>query len=849
MRFGVLGPLAVWTRDGREVHVPERKVRTVLAVLLAGRLDHPRGPVSADRLAAALWRGRLPVHPDAVVQTKVSQLRRVFADAEPGGRGLVPPHLPGGYLLRAEAADVDAEVFADLLARARRAEAAEAAALLGRALELWRGPAFAGMADDDALRPAADRLEELRLEAVERLAEARLDLGEHHALAGELGELAARHPLRERLRAAHIRALYLAGRQHDALAAYTGLQRRLSDELGVDPGPELSALHRSILRHELVPGPGPPAPGAAWTAPPAPGTPAGAAPPAAAVRARTNLPAPLTRLVGRDADVAQVRALLGTERLVTLTGPGGVGKTRLAVAAAHGLTEAHPGGVWIVDLTALCRAADPGTPTVSLVSDLVAETLGVRDEPTHPVGGGAAAGLITAAHGPREGPAASAPGHAAADMTADRLLTALRDLRDATAPAERDTAADRLVATLREGLSNRTPDRPETGRTAERPLTEAREDPGGDAPGQEDETAADRLVAALRGRRTLLVLDNCEHVIGPVAELAGRLLPAVPDLRVLATSQEPLALAGEVLRPVPPLPVPEPSAQEEPEALLRFGAVRLFVERAAAAAPGFVFDRRSAPAVAAVCRRLDGVPLALELAATRLRALDAAELAARLDDRFRLLSAGSRDAPDRQRSLQAVIDWSCEPLTGPERAVLRRLAVHADGCVLAAAEEVCAGGPVASADVLGLLTRLVDRSLVAVVPGADGPRYRLLESIAAYGVDRMREAGELDAVRRRHRGHYTRLAAAGTRLDGPGRDRWLRRLDAESANLRAALDAALADGDHRAAQTLVSSLTRYWTLRGRHHEARRARDRVAGAPDTGADRPHPSVSAAAAPRG
>ncbi|WP_344295897.1 ATP-binding protein, partial [Streptomyces synnematoformans] len=269
-----------------------------------------------------------------------------------------------------------------------------------------------------------------------------------------------------------------------------------------------------------------------------------------------------------------------------------------------------------------------------------------------------------------------------------------------------------------------------------------------------------------------------------------------------------------------------PSTDPAPrlDALRASGAVRLFAERAAAAAPGFTVDAANAAAVATVCRRLDGIPLALELAATRVRALGVHELAARLDDRFRLLSAGPRDAPARQRTLRAMLDWSWELLTAPEQAVLRRLSIHADGCTLRAAEAVCAGDGIAEDDVLGLLARLVDRSLVMTAPG-DGVapvRYHLLESVAAYGHERLCEAGESASVRRRHTAHYAALAAeAEPRLRGPGQRRWLLRLDAESANMRAALDDAVRTGAAVTALRLAGDLAWYWVLRGRLGEGRR----------------------------
>ncbi len=686
MFFGVLGPVAVWTADGEPVPVPGLKVRALLAVLLV----HEGRPVPAARLIDALWGERLPGDPAGTLSGKVTQLRRSLERAEPGGRRLVASP-PPGYRLRLDANAVDVDRFRALAARAREtADPRARAGLLSGALALWRGPAFADFADEPFAGAAAARVTEERLAALEDHAEARLALGEHIELAAELGELLATHPLRERLRAAHMRALYRSGRPSEALDSYEELRVHLADELGLDPGPEMVALHRAVLARE----------------------PALAAP---STRPRTNLPAALSELIGRDEAVAGIRAGLETERLVTLTGPGGVGKTRLALETAGGLVDAvddFADGVWLAELGAL----DPGS----------------------------------------------------AGQPAD-VVTAALDVRDVTG-------------------------------------------------------AGDRLVDALRARRMLLVLDNCEHVIDQAAALAGRLLRGCPGLRILATSREPLGLPGEVVWAVLPLDVPDLAASGDAAQLARSPAVQLFVARAAAAAPGFALDADTAPAVAVLCRRLDGIPLALELAATRVRALGVGELVARLDDRFRLLATGRRDAPARQQTLTAMIEWSWDLLTEPERVVLRRLAAHADGCTLEAAEEVCAGpGTVAAADVARWLSRLVDRSLVTVAHGPDGPRYRLLESVAAYCGDRLAEAGEAERVRDQHGRYYTELAVrAEPRLYGHEQRRWLRRLDTETANLRSALDHAVRHGDAERALRLVGALTWYWFLRGRLTEARRS---------------------------
>ncbi|NUW43516.1 AfsR/SARP family transcriptional regulator [Nonomuraea rhodomycinica] len=674
MRFGVLGPLAVWADDGGPVRVAEPKVRALLADLLA----HGGGPVPVDRLIDDLWGERLPRNPAGTLQARVSQLRRAL-----GVPGLIT-YGPAGY--RLAPADTDASRFLDLVGRSpSRAEPGKAQAValrerlarLEEALALWRGPAYAEFADLGFARPEVARLEEARLAALEERAEARLALGEDADLAG----LVALHPLRERLRALHILALYRRGRQSEALASYGELRDLLAEELGLDPSPELRALHAAILRQDpalsagALAGPFRGLSAPVLTAPvPVPPTTASDRPRLTSTQhpSGTNLPAALSDLVGRGDELAAVRDLLAASRLVTLTGPGGVGKTRLALEAARARTgpEEFPDGVWLVELAG---AGD--------VAEAVAAVLGVRDDGAGPL--------------------------------------------------------------------------------------------------------PPRLARALAGKRALLVLDNCEHVVADAAGLVARLLKAAPGLRALATSQEPLGVTGERLLSVAPLPEPE--------------AVRLFAARA-----GVEPD----DAVATICRRLDGIPLALELAATRVRALGVRGVAERLDDRFRLLSAGMRDAPARQRTLRAAIDWSWELLTEPERVVLRRLSVHADGCTLEAAEEVCAEPGV---DVLDAVARLVDRSLVVVTPG---PRYRLLESVSAYCAERLAEAGELDAIRERHARHYTELAVRAE-LRGPRQVEWLERLDLETANLRLALAGP-------EPLRLVNALAWYWYLRGRLGEARRS---------------------------
>ncbi|MFI6585308.1 BTAD domain-containing putative transcriptional regulator [Embleya sp. NPDC050493] len=719
MRFGVLGPLAVWGVDGEPLKVPEAGVRALLADLLT----YEGRTVSADRLVDDLWGEDPPGRPANALQTRISVLRRTL------GRDRVVYQAPGYRLLleRIDAADadLDAHRFAALLELARtQGDPRERSATLARALGLWRGPAYADFADEEFARPAARRLEELRLVAVEEHAGARLEAGEHAALAAELAGPVAQHPLRERLRAVYLRALYRAGRQSEALASYADLRERLADELGLDPGPEIVALHAAILRQDESPRP--PAP-VAQAADAACGR-SDTRGPAAAPEVR--LPVPLTPLIGREQAVAELGPLLERTRLVTLTGSGGVGKTRLALEVAGRFAREAAGCV--PDGVRLVELAGRGGEMAEL-AQVVCDVFGVRDD-----GLGPAAGRST----------------------------------------------------------------------------------------------AERLVAALRDRRVLLVLDNCEHMVEAAAELTDRLLAGAPGLRVLATSREPLALPGETVFQVEPLH--------------RDDAVRLFTERAAASAPGFSPAAAIAPGeigdlVAEVCLRLDGIPLALELAATRVRALGMAQLAARLDDRFRLLTSGRRGTPARQQTLRAMIDWSWDLLRTRERIVLCRLAVHRDGCTLEAAEAVCAGAGVRQDEVVDLLARLVEKSLVVMVDGAGGtaPRYRLLESVAAYAQERLARTEEADAVRDRHLAYYLDFAErARPRLCDHGQREWLERLDAESANLYAALEAAIRHASADAApgadqgmgadpaRRFAAALAWWWLLRGRPGEARRRLGRI-----------------------
>ncbi|NRQ37595.1 AfsR/SARP family transcriptional regulator [Nonomuraea sp. NN258] len=661
MRFGILGPLEARRSDGTSIAAGGPRLRALLAMLLldAGRV------VTGERLVDGLY-GEQPGAVNAL-QSQVSRLRKGMGADAP-----VEFH-PAGYRLAVEPDEVDALVFERLAAEGRAETDPRARAeIYGRALALWRGPALADVRDAPFAEPQATRLEQLRLDVVEERVEADLALGRHRELVGELRELVAADPVRERLRGQLMRALHGSGRQSEALAAFESARAMLADELGVDPSPELAAIHLAMLRGELQ------APTSADQEP-------------AAVL--TGVPAQLTSFVGRDDELRALTGLLDSSRLVTLIGPGGAGKTRLAVETA----SARPDEVAFVELGGL----DDGVQ----VPQAVLAALGLRE------------GL-------------------------------LQDSRPADPVA--------------------------------------------------------RLVAALSGRSLLLVLDNCEHLVEAAAALAHRLLGSCPRLRVLATSREALGITGERLFPVTPLTLPEDGRPP-----LTGAAVRLFAERAAAVRPGFAVGPGNAADVLRICRALDGLPLAIELAAARLRALPVPEVAARLDDAFALLSRGSRTAEPRHRTLRAIVEWSWDLLDPDEQRLARRLSVFSGGATLAAVERVC-GVP----DAVDVLSGLADKSLIEVA----GDRYRMLRTIHAFCAERLAEAGEAESLRRAHAEHVLDLLrAAAPHLLRAEQLGWLAGLDAEHGNLLAAVRWA-AESDPALGLRLLADLSTYWWLRGRRAE-------------------------------
>ncbi|MCD0481059.1 tetratricopeptide repeat protein [Streptacidiphilus sp. ASG 303] len=705
-----------------------RKARTLLKLLALA----PGHRLHRDRVYDLLW-------PDLDPAAAANNLHQVLHAAR---RALTAAGAPGDVVvLRDDTVVLGPEGgvrvdLDDLEEAARRASAGGGSAEYRAALDLAGGELLPEDAYEPWTQEARDAADVRRTRLRAGLAGALEREGRPAEAVEVLEALAAEDGFDEPVRRALMRTLAAAGRRREALAVYERLRDALRSGTGSDPDPQTRRLYRTLLAGSVEDGDGDgdgdgnaigdgnrngdgsedggPGPG------PAP---------------RHNLPAQTTSFVGRERETAEVEELLARSRLVTLTGPGGCGKTRLALAVAARRTGAVRDGVWFVDLAAF---TEPG-----LVPDAVAEVLGVRL--------------------PRSGGTAAA------------------------------------------------------------------------------------LAARLAGRELLLVLDNCEHLVDACAALVAEVLARCPGVTVLATGREPLRAYGERTWRVPSLGLPDPRRLPAPAALGRFASVRLFTERAAEVAPGFRLGPGNAAAVAQICFRLDGMPLALELAAAQVRVLEPRQVADRLDDALTLLGQGGRRAVTRQRTLLATLEWSHRLLDPGERRLLRRLAVFAGSFSLAGVEEVCGedGDP---DGVLGALGRLVDKSLVLVERHGGEARYRLLETIRQYARERLREAGEQAGTERRHRRFYLALAeayepepqpgAGSERGQGHGQGQGAGvpggtpvQLEADHDNLRAALGSALGS-DPETALRLAVALRLFWTERGYFAEGRhRLESALAAAPE------------------
>ena len=690
LQVRLLGPVEV-TRDGQLVRLPGAKPTTLLALLAI----HVGEVVGTDRLIDGLWGDRPPRSADAVLRTYVAQLRRALGAGAIGTR-------PDGYTLRLDPACVDARLFEQQLARAPAGHPGRpevTSAQLRRALALWRGTAFGELSSGSFAIAEAQRLEELRWAALEDRVDADLASGGHALLAGELRQLVAEQPLRDRLRGQLIVALYRSGRHAEALDAFQDYRRLLADELGVEPSPELKQLQHAVLAHDPSGSlRGPAMTPTAWR--------------------QHNLPTAISSFVGRAPESSEIAALVTRHRLVTLVGAGGCGKTRLAIEVGSRRLDLYTDGVWLAELAPLTRP-EHVAPTV-----------------------GAAWGL-------------------------------------------QDVGTGRMAA---------------------------------------------RVVEYLADRDLLLIVDNCEHLLAAAAELVSQALRAAPLVRVLATSREPLGVEGEVTWRVPSLGLPSEGADLLPDEAGAADAVRLFVERAAQARPGFALTGANTAAVVEICRQLDGIPLAIELAAARARALTPNEIADRLDERFTLLTGGPRAALPRHRTLRALTDWSWDLLPQAERRLFQSLSVFAGGFTLGAAAAVFGAGSGDNEDVLPPITALVEKSLLIAEPHGERTRFGMLETIRQYALERLTAVGEEHTSRDRHLAWVVAVyerAEAG--LASPDLQEWARTCELELDNARAALAWAQRTGQYEHGLR-IAAVSRLWQFVGHLTEGRSWLERFLASP-------------------
>lgn len=661
VEFLLLGDVEAHS-DGQRLDIGPTRQRCVLVALL---VDVNR-PVPADQLIDRVWADDLPYRARNALAGYLSRLRQVVAR---NGDSVITKE-PGGYVLKADPASVDLHRFRELASQARATtDHSEADRLFGAALALWRGAPFATL-DTPWLNDVRRALEAERLSVVLDRNDAGLHAGRHGELLPQIAAMADDHPLDERLTAQLMLAQYRCGRQADALDSFRVMRERLVEELGTDPSPALREMHQRILDGD---------PGYASAQPPL-RTPVTTQP-------HARLPRRATSFIGREDDVARVGAALREGPLVTLTGVGGVGKTRLALEVTRREQERFGDGAWLCELAPI----DEG----SAVSHAVAVALRLQQQ---------------------------------------------------------------------QGLD-----------------IEA------------------TVIEYLRTRELLLVLDNCEHVLDDAAKLVDQIVQHCPHVVVLATSREAIGVNGERILPVPPLRVEE--------------ATRLFADRAKAGRPDFDLDHEPIGAVAEICRRLDGLPLAIELAAARMRVMSSLEVARRLD-KLRLLSGGARDTMPRQQSLTATIDWSYRLLTAAEQELFMRLSVFAGGFDLEAAHGVCGAEDETEDDTLELLTGLLDKSMVTMRSGTVTTRYGVLETLRAYGRDRLRENAVYDSCASRHVQYYTELAQrAAAGMHGADEQAWVERMLADYDNLRAAFEHAMVDSEVGTALRLVTSLPEFIHLR------------------------------------
>jgi predicted ATPase/DNA-binding SARP family transcriptional activator/tetratricopeptide (TPR) repeat protein len=671
-----------------------RKAKTLVKLLA---LAHGHR-IHRDVLADVLWPGRTPSSASNNLHQALYAARRAL-----GGAPVAMFRLHEDVVLLADGTLpwLDTEAFDEACRRARETGDPGDFAL---AAQLYRGDLLPEDRFEDWADAPREAYRDRRLGLLADYAGALLERGEHAQVVDIAGTVTAADPFHEGAYRILMAALTASGRRYEALAAFDRLREALATEHAADPEPATRRLYR-----ELLTGTEPTSGMTTDTALSVAQQQLTRATPQTRAPGVLNGHLDQTSFVGRRREMAEIVAALRRTRLLTLTGPGGAGKTRLAYQVANGLLAGFPDGIHLVELASLTRP--------ELVPQTVASVLDV------PL--------------------------------------------------------------------------PETG------------------------TAEIVLARQVGERHLLLVMDNCEHLLEACARLVGELLRRCPGVVVLVTSREPLRVGGEVTWRTPSLALPDPRAQLRLDDLAQLESVRLFVERARDASPGFVLDEETAPAVAEICRRLDGMPLALELAAARTSALAPRQIADRLGDAMRVLDRGSRSAVTRQQTLQATLSWSHDLLDAGERVLFRRLAVFAGSMPLEAVEQVCGGDDLDPLEVVDLLSRLVDKSLVQAEPGGGTVRYRLLETIRQFADRKLRDSGEAHRLVRRHRDWYVTFAAendpeqaTGVVNDTP------QALDDEHDNLRAALSSGLAE-DPAVALRLAVSLWRFWLARGHFSEGSR----------------------------